>query len=152
MAAFDDAIRAATEADALPVAELWLRSRRAADGVPPPAHSDDAVRAWFRDVVVPSDGLWVATRGTTLAAMMVLEAEWVEQLYVAPESWRQGHGSRLLRFAQSSRCELLLWTFEANVQARDFYERHGFRVSGPVSSDNEEREPAVRYRWARECR
>lgn len=153
MVVFDDAIRTASEADALAVAELWLRSRRAAEGVPAPAHSDDAVRSWFQDVVVPAGGLWVATRGTALTAMMVLEAEWIEQLYVAPEAWRQGHGSRLLRFAQSSRNELLLWTFAANAPARAFYERHSFQASGPVSSDNEERQPAVLYRWARStCR
>lgn len=79
--------------------------------------------------------------------MLVLEAEWVEQLYVAPERLRQGYGSRLLRFAQSTRNDLALWTFEANAPARAFYEAHGFRVSAPVSSDNEEHAPAILYRW-----
>ena len=79
--------------------------------------------------------------------MMVLKGDWVEQLYVAPESQRQGHGSRLVRLAQSLRSELALWTFAANAPARAFYELHGFEAEGPVTSDNEERMPAMRYRW-----
>jgi GNAT superfamily N-acetyltransferase len=81
--------------------------------------------------------------------MMVLDGEWVEQLYVAPEHLRRGYGSQLVRLAQATRSELALWTFEANVAARVFYEAQGFRPAGPASSDNEERAPAVCYRWAR---
>jgi hypothetical protein len=36
------------------------------------------------------------------------------------------------------------------MPARAFYEKHGFRASGPVSSDNEEQAPAIPYRWVRE--
>ncbi len=150
MDACDGVVRAATETDLGALAELWLRSRRATSLIPPPVHSDDEVRAWFRDEVVPSGDAWVATRATTLVAMMVLEADWVEQLYVDPARVRQGYGSLLLRFAQSSRSELALWTFEANTPARAFYERHGFRVRGQASCDNEEGHPALRYCWKRE--
>ncbi len=80
--------------------------------------------------------------------MMVLDGGWVEQLYVAPEHLRRGYGSQLVRLAQATRGELALWTFEANVAARAFYEAHGFRPTGPASSDNEERAPAICYRWA----
>jgi GNAT superfamily N-acetyltransferase len=149
MDASDAGIRGATAADALAVAELWLRSRRAAVGVPPAAHSDDEVRAWFRDLVIPGGDVWVTHHGAVLNAVMVLAGNWVEQLYVAPESQGQGHGSRLLRSAQLSHEDLALWTFEANAPARAFYEHRGFKIDGPVSGDNEERTPAVRYRWVR---
>ena len=79
--------------------------------------------------------------------MMVIDGEWIEQLYVAPEQSRQGHGSELVRLAQSTRSELTLWTFEANLPARAFYEKHGFLPTGGPSSDNEEHTPAIRYRW-----
>jgi GNAT superfamily N-acetyltransferase len=79
--------------------------------------------------------------------MMVLDGEWLGQLYVAPEYFRRGYGSQLVCLAQATRSELALWTFEANVPARAFYEAHGFRPSGPASTDNEERTPAVCYRW-----
>jgi GNAT superfamily N-acetyltransferase len=146
---FDTYIREATADDAAETAELWLRSRRAAVGVPPASHTDDEVRAWFQDAVIPGGGVWVVSNAGVLDAMMVLRETWVEQLYVAPESVRQGHGSRLLRLAQSSRSELALWTFEANTAARAFYQRHGFEVDGPATTDNEEHAPAVRYRWAK---
>jgi GNAT superfamily N-acetyltransferase len=131
------------------VAELWLRSRRAAAGIPPAAHTDDEVRAWFREVVLPSRDVWVSARGSELRSMMVLDGLWVEQLYVAPEGLHQGYGSGLLQHAQSMRSRLELWAFEANTAARAFYERHGFSVTGPAVSDNEEGVPAVRYRWTR---
>lgn len=59
------------------------------------------------------------------------------------------HGSRLLALAQSSRSELALWTFAANTHARAFSEQHGFEADGPLTSDNEERAPALRYRWTK---
>ena len=43
---------------------------------------------------------------------------------------------------------LELWTFQVNVGARRFYERHGFRaVELTDGSANEEHEPDVRYVW-----
>ena len=81
--------------------------------------------------------------------MMVLKRDWVDQLFVAPENLRQGCGSRLLRLAQSMRRQLVLWTFEANTNARAFYETHGFSATGPAVSENEEGASAIRYRWTR---
>lgn len=149
MGGFNRSIREATDGDALEIAALWLRSRRATLGIPLASHTDDEVRDWFQEVVVPAGGVWVAGHGRALAGRMVLRGDWVEQLYVAPESQRQGHGSRLLQQAQSLRSELALWTFAANTHARAFYERHGFQADGLVTSDNEERTPALCYRWIR---
>lgn len=133
--------------EALAVAMLWLRSRRAAaPAIPPSVHGDDEVKAWFRDVVLPTYELWLIGPPRNPSAMMVLSHGWVEQLYVAPDRFRRGHGSKLLRFAQSRNDELHLWTFEANAGARAFYEKHGFVAVG-VSAENEEGVPAVRYRW-----
>jgi hypothetical protein len=42
---------------------------------------------------------------------------------------------------------LKLWTFEANLRARRFYERHGFVPTGATSGDNEEGAPDLRYEW-----
>jgi GNAT superfamily N-acetyltransferase len=147
MAEHPGSLRRASGADALAVAELWLRSRRASATIPPGAHTDEEVRAWFRDVVLPSREVWVKIDGPGLTAMMVINGEWLEQLYVAPEHARQRYGSRLVRLAQAKRNELALWTFEANLSARAFYESHGFRPAGAPSSDNEEHVPAICYRW-----
>jgi GNAT superfamily N-acetyltransferase len=134
----------------LPVADLLLRSRHATRGIPPGPFSDDELRAWFRDVCFESRDVWVATDGDSLRAMMVLNADWLEQLFVDPEYLHRGYGSRLLAHAQSIRSELLLWCFQANTPARGFYEAHGFCPADQPSSDNEEQTASIKYRWTRD--
>lgn len=144
----EQSIRRARVDEAAAIAELWLRSRRAAN-IPPAAHSDDEVRDWVAEVLLPGCEVWVAIEPSELAGMMALDGDWVEQLYISPEHQRRGHGSRLLELAKRQRRSLELWTFVSNVEAQRFYEAHGFARSGPVSADNEEHAPAVRYRWQR---
>lgn len=142
-------IRRAEPDEAGAVADLWLRARRAAGpAIPPAVHTDDEVRAWFRDVVLPNAEVWLIGPRHDPKAMMVLDGDWIEQLYVDPGHQRVGHGSRLIRFAQARRRELLLHTFEANAVARAFYEKRGLSTTGPASTDNEENAPALCYRWS----
>lgn len=148
--ASDGTVRRAEPDEAAAITDVWLRSRRAAaPTVPPPAHTDAEIRGWFRDVVLPNLEVWVIGPRSRPVAMMVINGNWIEQLYVAPDRQRQGHGSRLIRFAQRRRRELRLRTFESNRPARAFYEAHGFHTSGPPDSDNEEHTPALVYRWSR---
>ena len=50
--------------------------------------------------------------------------------------------------AKDGNAQLDLWTFQANVQARRFYEHRGFRlVELTDGSANEEETPDARYRW-----
>ena len=53
-------IRRAVPADAAAVADVWLRSYAAALPSVRQAHTDDEVRGWIRDVVVPHRETWVA--------------------------------------------------------------------------------------------
>ncbi|HET7303857.1 MAG TPA: GNAT family N-acetyltransferase [Segeticoccus sp.] len=112
-------------------------------------HPDEEVRRWVRDVVVAQHETWLAEQGGELVAMMVLDGEVLDQLYVHPTWTGHGAGSELVRLAQSRRPERLwLWTFQSNLGARRFYERHGFiAVERTDGRDNEEREPDVRYLW-----
>ena len=143
-------IRPAHEADLDSVAALWLASRRTAGtAIPATIHTDDEVRDWFRDLVFPTAEVWLIGAHLKPEAMMVLSGPSVDQLYVAPGHQRQGHGSRLIRFAQQRRDALSLWTFEANHTARRFYEKLGFAPVGPASRENEEGEPALLYRWTK---
>lgn len=144
----EEALRRALPDEASAIADVWLRSRRAA-AIPSPAHADDQVRAWIQDVLLPSAEVWVATATGQVVGMLALNDGCVEQLYVAPEWQRQGHGGRLIERAQALRDSLTLWTFESNLQAQRFYEAHGFARTGVVSDRNEERAPAVLYRWRR---
>lgn len=47
-------IRPADSTDAEAIAEVWLRSFKAALPAVRRAHPDDHVRAWIRDVLVPA--------------------------------------------------------------------------------------------------
>lgn len=142
-------VRLAEGGEAAAVADLMLRSRRAAHGIPASVHSDEEVRAWVRELLLPSCDVWIATEDDQLAGMMAVQGDWIEQLYISPTHLRRGHGTRLLRLAQATRDSLALWTFEANLVARRFYETHGFIQEGAPTSDNEEGAPAVCYRWRR---
>jgi GNAT superfamily N-acetyltransferase len=131
------------------VADVWLRSFTAALPGVRRAHTDDEVRAWFRDVVLPSRETWVADDGGTVVGLLVLGPGVVEQLYLDPDRRGSGLGDRLLAVAEK-RCPggLELWTFQVNGPARRFYERHGFvAVEETDGSGNEECEPDVRYVW-----
>jgi GNAT superfamily N-acetyltransferase len=142
-------VRRASEADSEAVAEVWLRSFDAALPTVRRAHSDDEVRAWFRNAVVPYKQTWVAVAGTEVVGLLVLSDGWVDQLYLDP-AWRgRGIGDRLVATAKQRYPDgLQLWTFQVNGPARRFYERHGFvEVERTDGQGNEEREPDVRYSW-----
>ena len=149
---WDDAevvLRRALPADAPAVADVWLRSFTAALPDVRRAHTDDEVRAWFRDVVVPERETWVAEADGAVVGLMVLGPGEIEQLYLDPD-WRgRGLGERFVAVAKELfPSGLGLWTFQVNHAAARFYEMHGFvAVERTDGQGNEAREPDVRYVW-----
>ncbi|MFJ3175383.1 GNAT family N-acetyltransferase [Streptomyces roseus] len=139
----------AVASDAAAVADVWLRSFAAALPCVRRAHTDDQVRSWFREVVVPGQETWVVTVDGSVVGMMVLDGEDLDQLYLDPAWQGQGIGGRLVRLAKQRRpAGLVLWTFQVNAPARRFYERHGFVAAESTDGQrNEEREPDIRYVW-----
>ena len=149
MTGHSEVLRPATASDAEVVATVWLRSRRASiPSIPEPVHSDEEVRRWVSDVLLPNGGTWVVEDEFGVVAMMSVHDGWLDQLYVDPAHVGQGTGTALLGQAKQL-CPggLDLWTFQSNVRARHFYEAHGFRPVGETSGDNEEGAPDVRYHW-----
>ncbi|MFI5896935.1 GNAT family N-acetyltransferase [Actinoplanes sp. NPDC051513] len=145
------ASRRAGPEDALAVADVLIRSRRAAVGaVPPAVHSDAEVREWISAVVIPEREVWLMedADGRPLA-VLVLDDGWVDQLYVDPAVTGRGLGSRLIDLAKSRRpAGLQLWTFASNTGAQRFYLRHGFSVAETTDgSGNEEKAPDIRFVW-----
>lgn len=142
-------IRRGTAADAAAGAELYLRARRAALGaIPPLAHDAEDVRGWFASHVVQRLELWVAEdEAGELAGLLVLEDDWLDQLYVDPGRTGQGIGTQLLEVARRERPGgLRLWTFQSNAGAQRFYERRGFtEVLRTDGSENEERSPDILF-------
>ncbi|MFE6283933.1 GNAT family N-acetyltransferase [Streptomyces sp. NPDC057877] len=142
-------LRRATARDAAAAADVWLRSFAAALPTVVRPRTDDEVRAYFREVVVPLRETWVAQAGVGVVGVMVLDGGFLSQLYLDPD-WRGlGIGDRFVALAKERRPEgLALWTFEVNKPAHRFYERHGFvAVERTDGRGNEEREPDVRYVW-----
>ena len=142
-------LRPATGSDAAAVADVWLRSFGGALPTVRRAHTDDEVRGWIRDVLLPGHDVWVADAAGAVVGMLALSEGWLDQLYLVPE-WRgRGIGDRLVELAkQRQPAGLQLWTFQVNEPAQRFYERHGFvAVERTDGATNEEREPDVRYVW-----
>jgi GNAT superfamily N-acetyltransferase len=144
-------MRRAGVADAGAAADLWLRARKAAVGlIPAPVHSDEEVRLWFAAHVVLALELWVAeSEELEMLALLVLDGDWIDQLYVAPEWTGRGVGSRLVEIAKRERPQSLrLWTFVSNGRAQRFYERHGFvEVERTSGNGNEEHARDIQYAW-----
>ncbi len=142
-------IRRALPGEAESLAALWLRSRAAAvPSIPPTVHNDQEVHRWFDEVVLPNCEVWVVDVRGEAIALMVLDHEWVEHLYVAPGSTRRGIGGALLDHAMRQRpTGLRLWTFQSNIDARRFYEERGFVAIATTTGDNEEQAPDVCYEW-----
>jgi GNAT superfamily N-acetyltransferase len=111
-----------------------------------PAHVD-RLRSYL-DVAVATMDVWVIDERGGIAALLVLDGEWIDQLYVDPDHVGKGHGSSFIAVAKRQRpAGLKLWTFAANSRARRFYERHGFVVTGGTDGENEEGAPDVRCEW-----
>ncbi len=145
----DVVLRRAEPSDAAAIADVWLRSFGAALPSVRRANSEDEVRRWIRDVLVPRHDAWVAEADGAVVGVLALSAGWLDQLYLDP-AWRgRGLGDRLIALAKRLRpAGLQLWTFQVNEPAQRFYERHGFVVVERTDgSRNEEREPDVRYIW-----
>ncbi len=143
-------LRRGTSADADIAADLYLRARRdAIPEIPPLVHSDDEVRQWLQGVLQEQETWLAFADDGTLLGLMVLEADWIEQLYVDPTWTGHGLGTRFLKLAKRRRpAGLQLWTFVSNLRARRFYERNGFAVQECTDgSGNEEHAPDLRYAW-----
>ncbi|HLK57658.1 MAG TPA: GNAT family N-acetyltransferase [Chthonomonadaceae bacterium] len=154
--------RPATLEDAPQVAEVYLASRMAFLPFAPSAHSDEEVRSWIANRLIPAGNVTVAVttlesgHGETeeVVGMMALEREegfgWIDQLYLAPSAVGRGIGTQLLERARAElEPPIRLYTFQANTGARRFYERHGFRaLAFGDGTGNEEGCPDVLYEWA----
>jgi GNAT superfamily N-acetyltransferase len=100
--------------------------------------------------VLDNQEVWLAFADHgALLGLMVLDGDWVEQLYMDPAWTGRGLGTRFVELAKQRRPGgLQLWTFVSNARAQRFYERHGFAVEERTDgSGNEEKAPDLRYAW-----
>lgn len=129
---------------------VWVRARW--DAMPElegrMGYDDAQNGAFFRDVVVREEQVWVAVAGGRVQGLLTLRGAEIERLYVDPPAQRRGVGSALLaRARELSPGRLSLYTHRRNERARRFYERHGFAAVAFGTSPAPESEPDVRYEW-----
>jgi GNAT superfamily N-acetyltransferase len=144
-------LRPAVASDAAPVARLLIDTRATCMSYVPPARSNDEVVAWVATRLVPSGGVVVAEVQCSIAGAMHSErkegSSWIAQMAVDPQLVGKGIGSLLLAHAVSTMLPpIRLWTFQANVNARRFYDRRGFvAIEFTDGQRNEEGCPDVLY-------
>lgn len=141
-------VRLAGADDADAVADVFVASFGTLTFLPT-VHTEAETRAWIRDVVLRSHEVWIAEDGGSVVGMAALSDDMLEHFYVAPDAWRRGVGSALWTKATERRPRgFTFWVFQANDNARRFYERRGARVVELTDgSGNEERAPDARYEW-----
>ncbi len=145
----DFEIRPARSADAEAIADVHLDSRREAMPWLPMLHSREDTIAYFAGHVLLHEEVLVAEVNQLVVGFIALEGDHVDHLYIAPAYQGRGIGDTLLAMAKEVRPDgLMLWTFQRNARARQFYEARGFVAEELTDgSRNEEREPDALYRW-----
>ncbi|MBO6635375.1 GNAT family N-acetyltransferase [Parvibaculum sp.] len=140
-------IERASEDDWQEIAEIFIAARAGMTYLPA-LHSDAETRLFIRRVVKRS-AVWVAERDGEILGFAALEPGWLHHLYVAPAAHNAGAGSLLLAKAKEELPQgFSLWTFQANLGARRFYERHGLAEARRTNgAENEEGLPDILYEW-----
>ncbi|HEY1749797.1 MAG TPA: GNAT family N-acetyltransferase [Caulobacteraceae bacterium] len=118
----------------------------------PHLHTPEEDAWWFAERLYPANQVWLAeaAAGEAPVGYVAFRADFIEHLFIDPQAQNRGLGVRLLEKAREGAAELSLWTFQQNLRARRFYERHGFVVVIETDgADNEEKLPDVLYRWRR---
>jgi GNAT superfamily N-acetyltransferase len=143
-------IREIEESDVQTTVRMWRRSR---EGVQPELEArlnysaEDDLR-FFTGTLLKDCCVWLAIAETRPVGLLAINGDSLEQLYIDPIEQRRGIGTALLNFAkEKSPARLQLHTHQANIGARSFYEKHGFRAVQFGVSSAPESEPDVRYEW-----
>jgi ribosomal protein S18 acetylase RimI-like enzyme len=140
-------IRRATATDAEQTADVFLASRATMTYLPK-LHTEADTRAFIAGVTASKE-TWVAERDGRVVGFAAIDGGWLEHLYVHPQRFNTGTGSKL--FAQAAKQHpqgFQFWVFQQNAGARRFYERHGSAlVKLTDGRDNEEKTPDALYVW-----
>jgi GNAT superfamily N-acetyltransferase len=142
-------LRPASIDDVNAVAALFSDLRRLLAFLPE-LHSREEDREFIRFAVLATMHVTVAEDAAGIAGFIAETDGWVEHIYLAPARRRVGIGSSLLDAAKLRQPTLELWCFAENLEARAFYERHGFvSVERTDGIRNEARHSDIRYSWRR---
>jgi len=91
------------------------------------SYSLEEIESWYSPKLAEWTWTHAAFDADALAGFIALRDKHVDQLFVDPTHQRSGIGSALLiRALNSARGRITLHVFEANQNARAFYDKHGF--------------------------
>ena len=137
-------------AEAEATARVWQDSQRAAYSwfTEDQRHPFDEALAFFRESICQRCEVWIALDGERILGVLALEGDFLDHLFIAPDSWGQGFGSALLAHAKALHPGgLSLVTLQRNERARRFYQARGFATTRFGTSPPPENEPDVYYAW-----
>jgi GNAT superfamily N-acetyltransferase len=146
----DESIRLYQDMDEIAVTNVWYRSAKAAFAFLPnwQALTFDQAHSIFREVILPRCDIWVGLDNNNVVAFLAMNDSYIDRMFVDPDEWRKGWGSRLIGFAKSLHpAGLELHTHQQNHPARSLYEHHGFKAIRFGISPAPENVPDVEYHW-----
>ena len=143
-------LRAAEAKDADAIARVFSPSFRLLTFLPE-LHTVQEDRWFIANIILKECVVTVAEHRDSIVSFLARDNEEIRLLHTHPDFIGQGAGALLLNAANNAGVAALeLWCFQANADARRFYERHGFRaIAFTDGARNEEKTPDVRYRWER---
>lgn len=156
-------LRPALPTDAPAIAEVFMAARATMTYLPR-LHTDEETRIYFARLVATQCVIVAVTQSAPddiagFAAINDREDEapsdehdkkiHLDHLYVRPERHGEKIGTTLLNAVKTLRRQgFALWCFQANIDARRFYERHGLTLAKTTDGrDNEENLPDMLYVW-----
>jgi ribosomal protein S18 acetylase RimI-like enzyme len=142
-------IRAATPEDADAIAEVFIASFATLSFLPRLHTNAETIDFIANKVLREQEVLVAEQNGGIVGFVAMAHGNFLEHLYVHPDSQGRGVGSVLLmRAKQRMPNGFRLWLFQQNTQARRFYERHGLRaIEFTEGAGNEEQMPDALYEW-----
>lgn len=144
-------LRRASLDDMPALARLHRHTVRTSLPFVPDLHTPEEDAWWFAERLYAANEIWLAEGDDGPLGYVAFRPDFIEHLFVHPDAQGNGLGLELLDQARRHAFEMTLWTFQQNLRARRFYERHGFvAVRQTDGADNEEKLPDVLYRWRRE--
>jgi GNAT superfamily N-acetyltransferase len=140
----------ASSADAKAIAQIHRAARDQAMPWLPVLHSPKEDLWFFKNMVLPLEKVLIARVGKQAVGFISFDQGWLNHLYIAPDRWGMGLGTKLLEAARSDVSHLQLWVFQGNAMARQFYSKHGFCEREFTDGQrNEEKVPDMRMEWMR---
>ncbi len=139
-------IRPATDADLSAIAEVFIETRTRCLPYLNWEYSQEVMEGVFAKQIAHTP-FWVALADRQVVGFASATLDEIEHLYVLPEFHGQGIGKALLdQCLSNAGREVRLWAFQANHQARHFYEKHGFVAEFETDGqENMEKTPDARY-------